>query len=208
MKLSFLVPLFAALLLPLLMGGCEKRAAQGPDPKIQVIEDNARAFNNKDVDGVMATIHPKMEHFADLKDFIAKTFNEVTLKVAVSDLKVVTSSPEEARVSFKQTTDKVTDAGTVPLNVVEGVHTLRPDNGKWKIFGTVNTNVIRLDQKPGGGSENAAAPAKSAPAPASAPEVAPAAAAGPAPASAAPSSPGAPAPEAPKPASPEDKPPQ
>ncbi|EDY18821.1 hypothetical protein CfE428DRAFT_3479 [Chthoniobacter flavus Ellin428] len=204
----FFVPLFAALLLPFVMGGCEKPAAQGPDPKVlsQVIEDNARAFNNKDVDGVMATIHPKMEHFADLKDFIAQTFKAVTLKVAVSDLKVVTSSPEEARVSFKQTTDKITDAGTVPLNVVEGVHTLRPDDGKWKIFGTVNTNVTRLDQKPGEGSENAAPAAAAAPAPAPAPETAPAPAPAPAPASA--TSPSSATPEAPKPASPVEKPAQ
>lgn len=202
---SFLAPLFSVLVLALFVGGCEKPAAQGPDEKVlfQAIEDNAKAFNNKDVDGVMATIHPQMANFADLKDFISQTFKDVTLKATVSDLKVVTSSPEEARVSFKQKTEKVTDAGAVPLNIIEGVHTLRPDNGKWKIFGTVNTNVTRLDQKPEASPENAP-PAAAATAPTPAPETTPAAA--PVPAPTATPNPAVPAPEAPKPAPPAEKP--
>jgi hypothetical protein len=213
MKFIF-APLFAALLLPLIMGGCGKSAAQGPDPKVlfQVIEDNANAFNNKDVDGVMATVHPKTEHFADLQEFLANTFKEVTLKATVSDLKVVTSSPEEARVHFKETTDKVTGTGTVPLNVIEGVHTLRPDNGRWKIFGTVNTKITRADEKPDEGSEQAApatpvATPAAVPATAAAPEVASASGSSIA-APAAPASPVAPASEAPKPATPAEKPAQ
>lgn len=208
MKLP-LFSLLVALVLPLVMGGCEKPSAQGPDEKVlfQAIEDNTKAFNNKDVDGVIATVHPKTPNLDGLKDFISQAFKEVTLKATVSDLKVVTSSPEEARVSFKQKTEKVTDSGPVALNEVEGVHTLRPDNGKWKIFGTVNTKVTRLDQKD---EENAAkaAPAAEATSPAPAPAVAPAPAPEAAPSPAAPTAPAAPAPDAAKPASPTEKPAQ
>jgi hypothetical protein len=199
---SIFALLFAALLLPFMMGGCDKPVTQGPAPDekalFQTIEDNAQAFNKKDVDGVMATVHPKMPHYGDLKEFMAQTFKEVTLKVTVSNLKVVTSSPEEARVSFKQQTEKVADTGAVPLNIVEGIHTLRPDNGKWKIIATTNTNVVRLDQNPIDAAENTT-PAPE-PAPSAAPTRAPEASPAPAEPTAKPAPQATPAPPAEKPA--------
>lgn len=175
MKSSF-APLLSALVLAFAGGGCEKIGpaadAPAPDEKVlfAVVEDNAKAFNNKDVDAVMATIHSKAPNVAGTKQFIADTFKDVTLKVTLSDLKVVTSKPEEARVSFKQKTEQMTPEGLKPLNIVEGVHTLRPDDGKWKITGTVNTNVTRLNQPAEEApTETAPAPAPDAPAPEAAP---------------------------------------
>jgi hypothetical protein len=193
---SLFAPLLSVVMLALVTAGCEKAASPPPDEKVlfQAIEDNARAFNKKDVDGVMGTVHPKMPSFAQLRDFIAQTFSQVDLKVTVSDLKVVTSSPEEARVSFKQKTDKVTDKGVVPLNIVEGIHTLRPDNGTWKILATVNTKVTPLGEPPVEAAETTPSASAATPSPAATP-------------AAAPEPPPAPEP-APKAAPPTEKPPQ
>jgi hypothetical protein len=204
-KSLLLTPLLALAFLP---GGCEK-AAPGPDEKVlfQAIQDNANAFDRKDVEAVMATIHPKSPGFDANRGIVADMFSKVTLKFVVSDLKVITSSPEEARVSFKQETDKVVGDQMIPLNIVEGVHTLRPDNGKWKIFSTDTTNTRRLEGKPPGTPE--ATPATPAPAPAAEAAPKPAAPEAKPPASAAPET--KPAPDAnaqPIPPAPPEKPPQ
>jgi len=156
--------------LALTLGGCEK-AEPAPDEKalFQTMEDNASAFGKKDVDAVMATIHPQAPTFASTRDVVSQTFNEVTLKITLSDLKVLRSSPEEAQVSFVQKTEKVDGDRTIPLNILEEIDTLRPDKGKWKIYSTEVRKVTRLDGKPSSSPE-AGAPS---PAAATAPEPAP-----------------------------------
>ena len=163
MKL-FLFPLLSCLALTFFLGGCEK-AAPLPDEKVlfQAIQDNAEAFGKKDVDAVMATIHPQSPNFAQTRDVVARMFSEVNLRFTVSDLKVVTSTPDEAKVSFVQKTEKVGSTGPVPLNVVEGIHILRPDDGKWKIYGTLQTKVTPL------GGASPASPETAPPAPESQP---------------------------------------
>jgi hypothetical protein len=207
---SLLAPLLSVFALALLFTGCEKPAPPPADQVLfQAIQDNAQAFDKKDVDAVMATIHPQAPNLAQTREFIAQLFNDMDLKFTVSDLKVVTATPEEARVSFKQKTEKVEAGSTVPLNVIEGVHTLRPDNGKWTIFNTIKTKETRLDQKPADSPENSpSAPAPGAPAS----PAAPAPASVPAPATAEPTAPAAPTPAAatpaPKPEAPAEKPAQ
>ena len=50
--------------------------------------------------------------------------------------------------SFKQKTEKLGERGQFLSNIVEGVHTLRPDKGTWKIYKTLQTKVTGLDGKP------------------------------------------------------------
>jgi len=202
---SFFAPLFAALLLPLIWGGCEKPAAPAPEKTVlfQVVEANVHAVEKKDTDAVMATIHPKAPSFASTRDIVSEMFKTLDLKCTLSDLQLVTASPEEARVSFTQKTEKTGGEGDFQNNIVKGVHILRPDDGKWKIFNTVQTSVTGLDGKPLGAPEAPAA--ETAPA-SPAPAASPAAETAPTPAPAAPATseatpkPATPAPPAEKPA--------
>lgn len=200
---SFVAPLFAALLLPFVWGGCEKPAAPAPDKTVlfHVIEDNVHAVEKKDADAVMATIHRKAPSFASTREIVGEMFKTLDLKCTLSDLQLVTASPEEARVSFTQKTEKTGGEGDFQNNIVKGVHILRPDDGKWKIFNTIQTSVTGLDGKPLVAPE---APAAEAAPAAPAPTVPPAAEPAPAPtapaASEAAPKPATPAPPAEKPA--------
>lgn len=200
---SLLAPLFAALLLPFFLGGCEKAAPPAPDKTVyfQAIEENVHAMEKKDLEAVMATIHPKAPSYASTREIVADMFKTLDLKCTLSDLQVVTATPEEARVSFTQKTEKAGGTGDFQNNILKGVHILRPDNGKWKIVNTIPVSVTGLDGRPLNAPLTPAGEAAPAPPEASVPPTAePAPAPGSAPAAPAPEAPAALAPPAEKPA--------
>jgi len=186
MKIS-LLPLLPVFAIALLLGGCEK-ATPPPDTQalFQAVQDNVHALEKKDLDAAMATIHPEAPSFEANRQILAEMFKALDLKYELRDLKVVEASAEEAKVSFVQRTEKTGGSGDFQNNIVEGIHTLRPDHGKWKIYSTRQTKVSGLNGKPLGSPEESAA----SPAPATE------------------SSTNAPAPAEPKPAAPAEKPPQ
>lgn len=164
-------PLLFLTTFAFIVGGCEKASQTGPDEKVlfKTIEENASSVEKRDVDGVMATIHPKSPTFATTRTTVSESFQmmkaqNLIFRVTSSDLKVISSSPEEAKVSFVQKTGQVDGDHTTPLNVVEGIHTLRSDDGNWKIFNTQNTKVTRLGSPTASAPEPAAAQAPAAPA--------------------------------------------
>ncbi|MDR3403512.1 MAG: hypothetical protein P4L99_13525 [Chthoniobacter sp.] len=166
---SFLTPLLSVLALAFVVGGCQ-RSSTPPDQAVlfQAVEDNVHALEKKDVDAVMATIHPQAPSFESTREIISEMFKAVDLKYTLSDLKVVSATPDEARVSFLQKTEKTGGEAGFQNNIVQGVHTLRPDNGKWKIYRTFQTSVTGLDGKPLTAPTEAApeaAPAAPSPAP-------------------------------------------
>ena len=193
MKIA-LLPLLPILALALVFGGCEK-TAPAPDSAVlfQTLRDNVSALEKKDVDAVMATIHPKAPSFESTRAIVSDMFKAIDLKYTLTDLKVVTASEDEAQVSFVQKTEKKGGAGEFPGNIVEGIHTLKLDNGKWKIFRTLQMKVTDLNGKPIG------APEPAAPAPEPPPSPTPAAEPAPKPAPPA-------APATPRPATPAEKP--
>jgi hypothetical protein len=121
----------------------------------------------------MATIHPEAPSFDSTKDIVKQMFAVLDVKYTVSDLKVVTASPDEAQVSFVQKMEKTGGEGQFQNNIVEGIHTLRPDHGKWKIYRTLNEKITGLDGKPLTPPGAETPPAEAAPAPAPAAEPAP-----------------------------------
>ena len=112
------------------------------------IHENVHALEKKDLETVMATIHPQSPAFGATRDAVSEMFAAVDLKYTLSDLRVVSASPEEVKVSFTQRTEKVGGKGQFVDNIVEGIHTLRPDKGTWKIFKTLQTKITDLNGKP------------------------------------------------------------
>ncbi len=113
-----------------------------------VIHENVHALEKKDVETVMATIHPESPAFGGTKEAVEEMFKSVDLKYTLSDLLIESATPEEVRVSFKQKTEKLGERGEFVSNIVEGIHTLRPDKGTWKIYKTLQTKVTDLNGKP------------------------------------------------------------
>jgi threonine dehydratase len=72
----------------------------------------------------------------------------VDVKYTLSDLRIISASPEEVKVSFVQRSEKVGGKGQFIDNIVEGIHTMRPNQGTWKIYKTLQTKVTDLRGKP------------------------------------------------------------
>src|SRR5437868_1302688 len=104
---SIFAPLFSVLFLAFVVSGCEM-PQPAPDKTVffQAIEDNVHALEKKDLDAVMATIHPKAPSFASTREVVGEMFKALDLKCTLSDLNLVTASAEEARVGFTQKTEK------------------------------------------------------------------------------------------------------
>ena len=133
--------------LTLALFACDKPIAD-KEVLFGVIHENVHALEKKDVETVMATIHPDSPAFAGTKDAVEEMFKSVDLKYTLSDLRIESATPEEVKVSFKQKTEKIGERGQFVSNIVEGIHTLRPDKGRWKIYKTLQTKVTDLYGKP------------------------------------------------------------
>ena len=136
-----------ALGLALALFACNKPIAD-KDVLFGAIHENVHALEKKDVDTVMATIHPDSPSYAGTREAVQEMFASVDLKYTLTDLRVEEATPEEVKVSFKQMTEKLGERGQFLSNIVEGVHTLRPDKGTWKIYKTLQTKVTDLKGKP------------------------------------------------------------
>ena len=136
-----------ALGMTLALFACDKPIAN-KDVIFGAIHENVHALEKKDVETVMATIHPDSPAFAGTKEAVEEMFRSVDLKYTLSDLLIESATPEEVKVSFKQKTEKLGERGEFVSNIVEGIHTLRPDKGTWKIYKTLQTKVTDLTGKP------------------------------------------------------------
>jgi hypothetical protein len=162
----------------------------------------------------MATIHPQSKSFDKTRGDVGDAFNDmtrrkVTVKFTMSDLKVKDASSEEAHVSFVQKTDQMEGDRTIPLYLLEGVDTLKPDNGKWKILETVVTKTTHLHNAEASTPQSAAPSTEPAPAPATSAPTTPATPTPAAPSShtATPAPTSTPTATEPKPAAPDQQPP-
>lgn len=163
--------IFALLLTCLALGfaGCHKATVPAPEVVFAAVQKNLQALESKDPDVFMATIHPKAPAFDSTRDIVSEMFKNVNLKYTLSNLQVVSATPEEVKVSFTQKTENLDPKSDFPSSIVEGIHTLRPDQGKWKIFRTEQIKVTDLNGKPimvGGEAPATSEPTKAAPAPA------------------------------------------
>ena len=112
--------------LTLALISCNKPMAD-KDAIFGVVHEHVHAFEKKDVETVMATIHPESPAYDGTKAMVGEMFKTVDLKYELSDLRLESATPEEMKVSFKQKTTKIGGTGQFMDNLVEGVHTLRRD---------------------------------------------------------------------------------
>lgn len=133
--------------------GVEKETEVGKEPKgiptdeelITVLEENMDTFHNKDLEAHMKTIHSESPAYDVTERDVKSLMDLYTLKMELLGTEVIEKTEKIAKVAYTQRTTKL--AGPeFQNNEVTGVHTLRPENGEWKIVSTVIETTVYLDE--------------------------------------------------------------
>lgn len=110
------------------------------DPKIAaeiigVIKENITATQAKDKARVLTTIHkdcPQLKSTIQGMDFVFANYDMV---FTLEEIEVIELSTDDAKVYYKQTTRATRGEGYPPTRAT-GIHLMKKENGKWKIFKT------------------------------------------------------------------------
>jgi hypothetical protein len=120
----------------------------GPTPTVEdvrlVIYENQNTANREDLEGYMATIHPRAGGRSLTRNAMQELFVKYDLHYKVEALEVMEVDGKEARVAFALTTRKV-NGPAFRDNFIKGVMILHLDDGSWKIYGQEVDEITYLD---------------------------------------------------------------
>jgi hypothetical protein len=126
---------------------CAPKPIVDENAVLSAVKDNLKAMEKKDMDGVMATIHPDSPSYGSTKDVLLDLFKKYDLRFTLTGLEIVSATPEEVKVRFMQQTERLSGPEDLQSSRCEVVHTLRKDHGKWKIYNTYSGRAVPLDAK-------------------------------------------------------------
>ncbi|MDY0082229.1 MAG: hypothetical protein RBR74_03520 [Ignavibacteriaceae bacterium] len=109
--------------------------SKAADAIIAVIKENIAATEAEDKKRVLKTMHkdsPQLNSTIQGMDFI---FANYDMKFNLEQIKVLEINGDEAKVYYKQTTQAVKGEG-FPNTRITGIHHMKKEGGKWKIFKT------------------------------------------------------------------------
>lgn len=102
---------------------------------IGVIKENIAATQAEDKERVLKTLHkdcPQLNSTIQGMDYVFANFD---LVFDIEKVEVIEMSGEDAKVYYVQTTRAVHGTGFAPTRAT-GIHQMKKENGKWKIFKT------------------------------------------------------------------------
>ena len=110
------------------------------DPKvsaeiISVVKENLDATKAKDKERVLKTIHkdsPQLRSTIQGMDYVFANFD---MEFKLEKVEVISVNGDSAKVYYVQTTQAIRGEGFAPTRA-SGIHTLKKENGKWKIYRT------------------------------------------------------------------------
>lgn len=125
-----------------------KKKTQGipsDEELIAVLQTNMDTLHDKDLEAHMKTIHSGSPGYDATESDVQYLMDLYTLKLELLETKVIEKTEKIAKVAYTQRTTKLAGPD-FKNNEVTGVHTLRPENGEWKIVSTVVETTVYLDE--------------------------------------------------------------
>lgn len=110
------------------------------DPKVAaeiigVIKENIAATQAKDKERVLKTIHKDCPQRSSTIQGMDYVFANYDMVFDLEKIEVIEFSREDAKVYYIQTTRAIRGQGYPPSRAT-GIHIMKKENGKWKIFKT------------------------------------------------------------------------
>jgi hypothetical protein len=135
MHIRSFLPLALALTAALFTG-CEKITETDKTAAVETVRANLEAMKSRNVDALSETVHPASPNFEATKAF-AQQSDRYTLLYDLKSAEFDSVKGGEIRVRFVQETRKVLGPDDLKDNRVTGLHILRRDGAKWKLWGTM-----------------------------------------------------------------------
>jgi len=110
------------------------------DPKVSaaiiaVVKENIAATEAKDKERVLKTISKDSPQISSTINGMDYVFANFDLKFELEKVEVIEINGSDAKVYYVQTTQAISGEGFTPTRV-SGIHQMKKENGKWKIFKT------------------------------------------------------------------------
>lgn len=126
----------------------EEPAASEPDEidekyaeeALAVLEENNEYANAQDLDGYLKAVPDDMKE--QNREVIAEMFAQGTFEFEMVDYQFESANEDEVVISVLQTTTAIDEIEGFQDNISEIQHTMRPENGEWKIF---ESNIINSE---------------------------------------------------------------
>ncbi|MCQ6276263.1 hypothetical protein JMM81_15155 [Bacillus sp. V3B] len=112
---------------------------------IAVLQANIDTFHDKDLKAHMKTIHSQSPAYDATESDVKYLMDLYTLNMELVETEVIEKTEKMAKVVYTQRTIKLVGP-EFKNNELTGVHTLRPENGEWKIVSTVVETTVYLDE--------------------------------------------------------------
>ena len=127
----------------------EIKKQENIDPKAEkevlaVINENLEATKAEDKDRVLATIHEQSPQYSSTVQGLEFVFMNYDLEFYMEKAEVIEISENDAKVYYILTTRSVKGRGFLNKRD-EGIHHLKKQNGKWRIYRTeiINTTPVQ-----------------------------------------------------------------
>ena len=141
-----LIPaLLCAALAP---AACQRVPDADRDAALETVRRNVRSLQEKKIDEMMETIHPRSPAFAGTRAEIANLLRDFDLRCELAAIEVIGSRGGELRVRFEQLTERIKDGNAEPKTRLTGIHVLKKDGAVWKIFDTEIISAEVIDPLP------------------------------------------------------------
>lgn len=112
---------------------------------VPVLNLQIDALNHQDLDAYMQTMHPEGPLYDQTRIIVQNLFQSHELHYELKDLQILEETPDVMRVSFVQTTKRIS-GGFFRDNRITGIHELRRDAGVWKVYHTDIQDISYLDR--------------------------------------------------------------
>jgi hypothetical protein len=112
---------------------------------VAVVRAQSEALNREDMKAAADAIHPSSPGFQQTKDITAKLFSIYDLRYTLKNIKLESETADTAKVRFSQITKKISGPA-FRNNRIDGIHILKKDDGRWKIYDTQTIKIEFLDK--------------------------------------------------------------
>ena len=151
----------ALLCAALAVTACERVPKADRVAALETVRRNVRLLQEKKIDEMMETIHPRSPAYEGTRTEITNLVKEYDLKCELAAVDVVGGRRGEVRVRFEQITERTKGGISEPKTRLVGIHVLKKDGAAWKIFDTeiISAEVVDpLPSEPEPTEEKATAP--------------------------------------------------